>query len=96
MHINAIFYHCNNICPCPCLQPEESAFEPLAQYCESAGIPVAIVPMGFELTPPQINSGDDDEEDLGINTAQYYSATVDVSFKSNSSSYSSDDQNAWQ
>eukprot|EP00956_Cyclotella_meneghiniana_P007850 scaffold10472_cov93-Cyclotella_meneghiniana.AAC.2 len=76
--------------------PEETAFEPLAQYCESAGIPVAIVPMGFELTPPQMNSNDNDEEDVVINPSQDNSSTADVSFKNISSPSSSDDLNAWQ
>eukprot|EP00578_Thalassiosira_sp_NH16_P013330 CAMPEP_0181105716 /NCGR_PEP_ID=MMETSP1071-20121207/16139_1 /TAXON_ID=35127 /ORGANISM="Thalassiosira sp., Strain NH16" /LENGTH=187 /DNA_ID=CAMNT_0023189059 /DNA_START=79 /DNA_END=639 /DNA_ORIENTATION=+ len=44
----------------PC--PEETVFEPFAQYCEMSGLSLMIVPNGFELTPPQINANDDDED----------------------------------
>lgn len=57
---------------------------------------MAIVPMGFELTPPQMNSNDNDEEDVVINPSQDNSSTADVSFKNISSPSSSDDLNAWQ
>ena len=48
-------------------QPEETVFEPFAQYTEMAGLSLMIVPKGFELTPPQINANDDDadEDDNG-------------------------------
>jgi len=42
-------------------------FEPFAEYCEMSGMSLMIVPKGFELSPPQLNSNDDvhdDEEDL--------------------------------
>eukprot|EP00581_Thalassiosira_minuscula_P016910 CAMPEP_0183711964 /NCGR_PEP_ID=MMETSP0737-20130205/7277_1 /TAXON_ID=385413 /ORGANISM="Thalassiosira miniscula, Strain CCMP1093" /LENGTH=175 /DNA_ID=CAMNT_0025940537 /DNA_START=187 /DNA_END=714 /DNA_ORIENTATION=+ len=42
--------------------PEETMFEPFAQYCEMAGLSLMIVPKGFELTPPQMNANDDDDE----------------------------------
>eukprot|EP00804_Cyclotella_cryptica_P023095 CCRYP_000331-RA/>CCRYP_000331-RA protein AED:0.21 eAED:0.21 QI:0/0/0/1/1/1/2/0/211 len=48
----------------PC--PEETEFAPLTQYCQSIGMPLAIVPPGFELTPPQINSNDETDDDDGI------------------------------
>ena len=44
-------------------QPEETVFEPFAQYCEMAGLSLMIVPKGFKLTPPQINANDDDEDE---------------------------------
>ena len=48
-------------------QPEETVFEPFAQYAEMAGLTLMIVPKGFELTPPQINANDNDadEDDNG-------------------------------
>lgn len=48
-------------------QPEETVFEPFAQYAEMAGLSLMIVPKGFELTPPQINANDNDadEDDNG-------------------------------
>jgi hypothetical protein len=47
--------------------PEQTMFEPFAEYCEMSGMSLMIVPKGFELSPPQLNSNDDvhdDEEDL--------------------------------
>ncbi|KAL7516996.1 hypothetical protein ACHAWX_001961, partial [Stephanocyclus meneghinianus] len=54
----------------PC--PEETEFAPLTQYCQSIGMPLAIVPPGFELTPPQINSNDetDDDDGFGVRSIQ--------------------------
>ena len=37
-------------------------FEPFKQYCEMSGLSLMIVPKGFDLTPPQINSNDEDNE----------------------------------
>ena len=45
------------------IQPQETQFEPLAQYCQSIGMKFALVPTGFELTPPQMNSSDDDADE---------------------------------
>ena len=74
------------------MQPDETEFEPLSQYCQSARIPVVIVPAGFELTPPQVNSDDEDEDgNIGYNANDINSQlpnqkSVDVF----------DDLNAWQ
>eukprot|EP00585_Thalassiosira_rotula_P006814 CAMPEP_0196142910 /NCGR_PEP_ID=MMETSP0910-20130528/12511_1 /TAXON_ID=49265 /ORGANISM="Thalassiosira rotula, Strain GSO102" /LENGTH=196 /DNA_ID=CAMNT_0041404287 /DNA_START=185 /DNA_END=775 /DNA_ORIENTATION=- len=43
--------------------PEETMFEPFAQYCEMSGLSLMIVPKGFDLTPPQMNADDDDYDD---------------------------------
>ena len=55
-------------------KPEETELEPLAEYCDSIGMPLVIVPSGFELTPPQINSNDeteyDDEIELSIDAVE--------------------------
>lgn len=45
--------------------PEETMFEPFAQYCEMSGLSLMIVPKGFELTPPQMNAYDDNNNDDG-------------------------------
>lgn len=45
--------------------PEETVYEPFHEYCKATGLSVMIVPEGFELTPPQINSNVDyDEGDI--------------------------------
>merc|ERR1712194_471088 len=45
----------------PC--PEETVFEPFSQYCEMSGITLMVVPKGFELTPPQTNTDDYNDND---------------------------------
>ena len=45
------------------LQPEETMFEPFRQYCEMSGLSLMIVPRGFNLTPPQMNSEDEEEKE---------------------------------
>lgn len=80
------------------MQPKETEFEPLSQYCQSVGIPLAIVPEGFELTPPQINSDDEDEDsNIGYNGNVIKSQlpTDDVSAKQKSVD-PFDDLDAWQ
>ncbi|KAL7525756.1 hypothetical protein ACHAXR_001146 [Thalassiosira sp. AJA248-18] len=42
--------------------PQETLFEPFAEYSEMAGLSLMIVPKGFELTPPQLNANDDDND----------------------------------
>lgn len=44
-------------------RPEETVFEPFSEYCEASGLSMMIVPEDFELTPPQINTGDYQDED---------------------------------
>jgi hypothetical protein len=55
-------------------KPEETELEPLAESCDSIGMSLVIVPSGFELTPPQINSNDeteyDDEIELSIDAVE--------------------------
>ncbi|KAK1736833.1 hypothetical protein QTG54_012278 [Skeletonema marinoi] len=46
--------------------PSETMFEPFAEFCESMSIPVLVVPAGFDLSPPQSNSNDGDEEDEDV------------------------------
>jgi hypothetical protein len=48
-------------------------FEPFAEFCESVSIPVLIVPAGFNLSPPQINTSDGDEEESSV---EEYSTTA--------------------
>jgi len=43
--------------------PEETMFEPFAQYCEMSGLSLMVVPKGFDLTPPQMNADDDDDDE---------------------------------
>ncbi len=65
------------------LQPEETMFEPFRQYCEMYGLSLMIVPKGFDLSPPQINSNDDEKaDDMGIieldgNTLENEGTTTD-------------------
>ena len=47
-------------------KPSETMFEPFAEFCESMSIPVLVVPAGFDLSPPQSNSNDGDEEDEDV------------------------------
>lgn len=49
-------------------------FEPFADFCESMSIPVLIVPAGFDLSPPQINSNDGDEDEES--SLEEYSAEI--------------------
>ena len=44
-------------------QPQETMFQPFADFCQSMSIPILIVPAGFDLKPPQINSCDGEEEE---------------------------------
>jgi len=44
-------------------QPSETMFEPFKEFCDSMSIPVLIVPVGFDLSPPQSNSKDRDDDD---------------------------------
>jgi len=48
----------------PC--PEETMFEPFSKYCEMSGLSLMIVPKGFELTPPQINTNDYNDKDDAV------------------------------
>ena len=41
-------------------------FEPFRQYCEMSGMSLMIVPKGFELTPPQLNANDVEEDETTI------------------------------
>ena len=47
----------------------ETLFEPFARHCVESGTRYVVVPMGFGLTPPQVNVGDgvgleyDDDDD---------------------------------
>jgi len=47
-------------------KPEETMFEPFAQYCEMSGLSLMIVPKGFELSPPQLNSNDENDDEGGL------------------------------
>ena len=47
-------------------KPEETDFKPLAQHCKSIGVPLVVVPSGFDLTPPQTNSNDERNVEAGL------------------------------
>mmetsp|Transcript_16204 Transcript_16204/g.33912 ORF Transcript_16204/g.33912 Transcript_16204/m.33912 type:complete len:230 (+) Transcript_16204:91-780(+) len=75
--------------------PEETDFEPLAQHCQSIGMHVAIVPTGFDISPPQLNSNDEVEmneecDDEGENVNESGAKTY-----TNSLEQSDIDLNAW-
>lgn len=55
--------------------PEETIFDPFAQYCEMSGLSLMVVPKGFELTPPQINAYDEDCEEDNTLVVEGYPAT---------------------
>ncbi|KAL3774872.1 hypothetical protein ACHAWO_001187 [Cyclotella atomus] len=77
----------------PC--PEETEFAPLAQYCNSIGMAVAMVPEGFDLTPPQINSDDEDEDEY-VGFKPIVEDKSEKNASNNSMNSSVDDGDAWQ
>jgi hypothetical protein len=80
---------------CLLLQPEETEFAPLAQYCNSIGMAVAMVPEGFDLTPPQINSDDEDEDEY-VGFKPIVEDKSEKNASNNSMNSSVDDGDAWQ
>lgn len=61
-------------------------------------MPILIVPYGFDLTPPQVNSGDKDEyEDDDVRLVEENTSTNDTLVqKSSSESVDIDEMDAWQ
>lgn len=58
-------------------------------------MPLAIVPEGFELTPPHINSGDEDEDDDFEQVLEQQPLDGNVPNNKETESFG-DDMDAWQ
>jgi hypothetical protein len=57
-------------------KPQQTMFEPFAEFCESTSTPVLIVPAGFDLSPPQLNANDGDEVEDVATVLEDSTATV--------------------